>query len=154
MEQNTIIKWKRTNSGNIMFARYKGVKRCFKSTLTDDWQDRLEVDEWDANVYDIIIAKPRTKEPHIDYIFHNEPSWSGEITIERWDELKRMPFSELYLSLVGVRYEGKEFTFGKYKGQTLLYVLNTNPNYIEWCKRTIPNFAKEMYLDEVLLKNC
>ena len=72
----------------------------------------------EANVYDIIIAKPRTKEPHIDYIFHNEPSWSGEITIERWDELKRMPFSELYLSLVGVRYEGKEFTFGKYKGQT------------------------------------
>lgn len=36
-----------------------------------------------------------------------------------------------------------KFTFGKYKGQTLKYVLQNYGTYVVWCLKNIPNFNIE-----------
>lgn len=96
---SNIIKWKRTNAGNILFALYKGKVKRQKAVLTDDWQDRLEVYKWEDDVYDTIIVKPTMKEDHKGFIFDKTPKWEGELTIEQWDTLKHLPFNSICLHL-------------------------------------------------------
>lgn len=94
------IKWKRTNAGNLLFALYKGKVKRHEAVLTDDWQDRLEIDEYDEDVYDVVIVKPSRKEGHRDFVFHtSKPTWRGELTIEQWRELKPLSFDEIYKRL-------------------------------------------------------
>ena len=96
MENNVTIKWRPTNAGNILFALYKGIRHREKATLTNDWQDRLEIDEYDEDVYDVVIVKPNRKEGHRDFVFHtSKPTWRGELTIEQWRELKPLTFAEI-----------------------------------------------------------
>jgi uncharacterized protein (DUF3820 family) len=44
-----------------------------------------------------------------------------------------------------------EFQFGKYKGKTLFYVLDTNPQYIIWCINNIKEFKIDNRLKNDLL---
>lgn len=44
-----------------------------------------------------------------------------------------------------------EFQFGKYKGKTLLYVLENNPQYIIWCINNIKEFKINNTLKNDLL---
>jgi uncharacterized protein (DUF3820 family) len=44
-----------------------------------------------------------------------------------------------------------EFQFGKYKGKTLLYVLENNPQYIIWCMKNIKEFKIDNSLKNELL---
>ena len=44
-----------------------------------------------------------------------------------------------------------EFQFGKYKGKTLLYVLENNPQYIIWCIKNIDKFKIDNSLKNELL---
>ena len=39
-----------------------------------------------------------------------------------------------------IRGINNKFQFGKYKGKTLLYVLDNNPQYIIWCINNIKDF--------------
>jgi hypothetical protein len=93
------IKWKRTNTGNIMFALCKGKVKHHEAALTDDWQDRLEVFEWEDDVYDVIIVKPNMKEGHREFIFSPTPKWEGELTPEQWCELRSLTFDEISTKL-------------------------------------------------------
>lgn len=43
----------------------------------------------------------------------------------------------------------KTFTFGKYKGRSVIDVLNENPAYVEWCINNIKWFS----LDDTEQKN-
>ena len=89
------IKWKRTNVGNLLFALYKGKVKRSKAVLTDDWQDRLEIWEWEDDVYDTIVVKPSKKEGHRGFVFSGTPKWEGELTLEQWCELKPLSFDEI-----------------------------------------------------------
>lgn len=96
MENNVIIKWRPTNAGNILFALYKGIRHREKAILTNDWQDRLEIDEYDEDVYDVVIVTPSRKKGHRDFVFQtSKPTWRGELTIEQWRELKPLTFAEI-----------------------------------------------------------
>lgn len=44
-----------------------------------------------------------------------------------------------------------EFQFGKYKGKTLFYVLDNNPQYIIWCINNIKEFKIDNNLKNELL---
>jgi len=45
-------------------------------------------------------------------------------------------------------------TFGKYKGETVRYVLNTNPGYIEWLDdEKILKFSDEIYQEAQILED-
>lgn len=89
------IKWKRTSVGNLLFALYKGKVKRLKAVLTDDWQDRLEICEWEDDVYDVVIVKPIKKKGQRGFVFSDTPKWEGELTLEEWRELKVLPFGEI-----------------------------------------------------------
>jgi hypothetical protein len=89
------IKWKRTNMGNLLFALYKGKVKRHKAVLTDDWQDRLEICEWEDDVYDTIVVKPSIKESHRGFVFSETPKWEGELTLGQWHELKPLSFDAI-----------------------------------------------------------
>lgn len=93
------IKWKRTNRGNLLFALYKGTEKCHRAILTNDWQDRLEICEWEGDVYDIIVVKPSMKESHRGFVFSGTPKWEGELTMEQWSMIKHLPFGDICLQL-------------------------------------------------------
>lgn len=96
MENNVIIKWRPTNAGNMLFALYKGIRHREKAILTNDWQDRLEIDEYDEDVYDVVIVTPSRKKGYRDFVFQtSKPTWRGELTIEQWRELKPLTFAEI-----------------------------------------------------------
>lgn len=96
MENNVIIKWRPTNAGNMLFALYKGIRHREKAILTNDWQDRLEIDEYDEDVYDVVIVTPSRKKGYRDFVFQtSKPTWRGELTIEQWRELKPLTFVEI-----------------------------------------------------------
>lgn len=44
-----------------------------------------------------------------------------------------------------------KFQFGKYKGKTLFYVLDKNPQYIVWCINNIKDFKIDKGLKDDLL---
>lgn len=93
------IKWKRTNAGNLLFALYKGTVKRHKAVLTDDWQDRLEICEWEDDVYDTVVVKPSTKKGQRGFVFSETPKWEGELTMEQWGTIKHLPFDDICLYL-------------------------------------------------------
>ena len=44
------------------------------------------------------------------------------------------------------------FNFGKYKGKTILQVIEENPAYIVWCIRNVNNFTIDDNLSKELCK--
>lgn len=55
--------------------------------------------------------------------------------------------------LLKIRGINNKFQFGKYKGKTLLYVLDNNPQYIVWCINNIKEFKINNTLKNDLLNN-
>lgn len=53
--------------------------------------------------------------------------------------------------LLKIRGINNKFRFGKYKGKTLLYVLDNNPQYIIWCINNIKEFKINNTLKNDLL---
>ena len=44
------------------------------------------------------------------------------------------------------------FTFGKFKGKTILQVLDKNPSYLVWCIRNVKGFSIEPDLEKELCR--
>lgn len=53
--------------------------------------------------------------------------------------------------LLKIQGINNKFQFGKYKGKTLLYVLDNNPQYIIWCINNIKEFKINNTLKNDLL---
>ena len=45
-----------------------------------------------------------------------------------------------------------EFTFGKYEGETIRYLLEEDPNYIIWCADNVGWFDIEAYIYDLALE--
>lgn len=54
--------------------------------------------------------------------------------------------------LVNIRGIKNPLNFGKYKGKTILQVIDENPAYIVWCIRNVKNFTIDDNLGKELCK--
>lgn len=54
--------------------------------------------------------------------------------------------------LVNIQGVKNLFNFGKYKGKTILQVIDENPAYIVWCIRNVKNFTIDDNLSKELCK--
>lgn len=54
--------------------------------------------------------------------------------------------------LLNIKGINDVFTFGKFKGKTILEVLENKPSYIVWCIENIKNFTIDPVLSKELLE--
>ena len=54
--------------------------------------------------------------------------------------------------LVNTKGINSTLTFGKYKGKTVLQVIDENPSYIVWCIRNVTNFSIDPILSKELCR--